>query len=126
MLSSRKKFEAPRGLTVAIVLLALLSLPAVALAFTGTVTQNSKTSAGSSRLVQMAGTYTLAAGETLVSVYIFTLDHNGNPLSSAHGSSTASTWSAGIGDFALAYYYVELKVATSTGTATYRTPIYAW
>ncbi len=108
-------------------LLILLFLPAVAFAFSYAVTQNTKTQVGTSRHVQMAGTYTLSAGETgLTSVYIVTLDKNRNWLSSASGSKTATTWSAGVGDFALAYYYVEFKVATTTGTRTIRTPTYTW
>jgi hypothetical protein len=91
------------------------------------ITQNSKTMVGPSRHVQMAGTYTLTTGElSLTSVQIITLDSSGSWLSSASGSKTGSTWTAGVGDFALAYYYVEFKVSTTTGTATYRTPTYTW
>jgi hypothetical protein len=126
-MSGKKSLENPRALAMVISLLALLLVPAVALAFTYTVTQNSKMAVGSSRHVQMAGTYTLTAGElSLTRVQIVTLDRNGNLLSTAVGSSTGTTWSAGVGDFALAFYYVEFKVSTTTGTRTYRTSTYSW
>lgn len=108
-------------------LLALLLIPAIAFAFSYTVTQNSKAMVGPSRHVQVAGTYALSAGElSLTSVQIVTLDQSGSFLSSASGSKTGSTWTAGVGDFALAYYYVEFKVSTTTGTRTYRTSTYTW
>lgn len=124
----RKEILRARGrLPVFFPLLVLLLIPAVAFAFSYTVTQNTKTRVGTSRHVQMAGTYTLTTGETgLTSVYIVTLDRNRQFLSSAVGSKTATTWSAGVGDFALAYYYVEFKVATTTGTRTFKTPTYTW
>lgn len=119
--------RARHGLPVLFPLLILLLIPAVAFAFSYAVTQNTKTMVGPSRHVQMAGTYTLTAGETsLTSVRIITEDQNHGWLSAASGSKTATTWTAGVGDFALAYYYVEFKVATTTGTKTFRTPTYAW
>jgi hypothetical protein len=118
---------ARRGLPMLFPLLLLLLIPAKAFAFSFTVTQNTKAMVGSSRHVNMAGTYTLTAGETsLTSVQIVTQDQNHSWLSSASGSKTATAWAAGVGDFALAYYYVEFKVATTTGTKTFRTPIYTW
>ena len=119
--------RSPRGKFVLFSLMLFLLIPAAASAFSYTVTQHNKSLVGSSRHVNMAGTYTLTAGETsLLSVYIVTLDQNRNWLSSASGSKTISTWSAGVGDFALAYYYIEFRVATPTGTRLYKTPTYTW
>lgn len=106
----------------------LLAAPTSAHAFTYNITVHSKQLVGTSRHVNMAGTYSLSAGEQSLSlVRIVTLDSSGNLLSWATGSFTSSTWTTSIGDFALVYYYVEFRVRNNSGTTSiYKTPTYTW
>lgn len=122
------RLASSRRLATWLTVLCLLFVATAAYAFSITITKNLKQMVGPSRHVNMEGTYTLSAGETaLTSVQIVTLDSSRRFLSSAGGSFTGSTWKAGVGDFALAYYYVEFRVRTSTGaTQVYRTATFTW
>jgi hypothetical protein len=105
----------------------LLLLPAAAHAFSFSITTHTKRQVGSSRLVNLAGSYLLSVGEErLEAVRIVTLDAGGNFLSSAKGSFTTSTWEAGVGDFQLVFYYVEFTVKTATGRRTFKTQTFRW
>lgn len=93
-----------------------------------TVTNHTKGMSGAARVVNMAGNYQVAQNSRLVRVWIQSLDSMGRPVSGANGRYDANrrTWSVGVGDFRLAYYYVEFTVSTPSGNRVYSTGRYRW
>jgi hypothetical protein len=107
---------------------AAFAVPAHAQDLRVNITSITKGMSGSARVVNMAGNYATATGVNLTRVQINALDSSGRLVSSAAGSFNRSTrlWSAGVGDFRLAYFYVSFTVSTPRGNFTYSSSTYRW
>lgn len=84
---------------------------------------------GSVRMVEVQGTYATVAGEQVTLVRIIALDASGRELSAAWGSwnPTKKEWSASLGDYRMASYYVEFTTKyQKEAPRKWNTPVYKW
>lgn len=107
-----------------IILLALMGLTQQAHAFSAVITSAKPTIGLNSKVITVAGTYKLSAGESIVAVHVVTLDANQRQVSAAQGNWGSGRWSAAVGDFRMVYWKVVFTVSQNGSRRTFSSPVY--
>lgn len=127
-LSGRRLLHA--AVLVGLVTGVMLLTPGLSEAFSSTVTLRREYRQGTTKFVEMAGTYRLAGGERISTVRVVMLDSNRRLASSAMGTvdRRQHTWRGAVGDFRGAYYYAEFYITNPQGQnlRVFTTAVYRW